>query len=562
MWFGDLVTMRWWNDLWLNESFAEFVSHLAAVSNTEWTDAWTTFQSAEKSWGYRQDQLPSTHPIVAEIRDLADVEVNFDGITYAKGAAVLRQLVAWVGQDRFLAGVSAYLKRHAWGNATLTDLLTELTAASGRDLSDWSRVWLEEAGVTTLRPDLESDGQTIERLTVLQEAPPIYADFAAANPVQPSLRPARLAIAGYDLGEAGLTRTWQIETDIAGPATPVPQAAGLKRPDLLLLNDLDWAYAKLRLDPASLRTALVHLPELTDPLARALIWGSLWDATRDGELPGRRYVQTVLAAVAAETSSTTIQTLLSQLRTTLAYYVSPDQRDRATDQAAARLIALTLAAEPGSDSQLQFFKAVVGLARDQVALDFLTELYDGARQLDGLALDTDLTWEVLTALVAAGRKTEADIAARLASDPTTRGHESAAGARAAGPCPTAKQAAWRAAVTDETITNATQRAIIAGFNLVQDRSALADFVEPYFEALHSVWTQRSRQMATNVVEGLYPILSLDLPGHDLVARTDRWLDELGERQPALRRLVLECRAGVVRALRAQAADRAEGSIQP
>ncbi|MDR1213672.1 MAG: aminopeptidase N [Propionibacteriaceae bacterium] len=562
MWFGDLVTMRWWNDLWLNESFAEFVSHLAAVSNTEWTDAWTTFQSAEKSWGYRQDQLPSTHPIVAEIRDLADVEVNFDGITYAKGAAVLRQLVAWVGQDRFLAGVSAYLKRHAWGNATLADLLAELTAASGRDLGDWSRVWLEEAGVTTLRPDLATDGQTIERLTVLQETPPVYADFAQANPVRPSLRPARLAIAGYDLGEAGLTRTWQIETDIAGPATPVPQAVGLKRPDLLLLNDLDWAYAKLRLDPASLQTALVHLPELTDPLARALVWGSLWDATRDGELPGRRYVRTVLDSVAAETSSTTIQTLLSQLRTTVAYYVSPDQRDRTTDQAAARLIALTVAAEPASDAQLQFFKAVIGLARDQVALDFLTELYDGARHLDGLALDADLSWEVLTALVAAGRKNEADIAARLALDPTTRGHESAAGARAASPSLTAKQAAWQAAVTDETITNATQRAIVAGFNLAPDRASLASFSEPYFEALESVWAQRSRQMATNVVEGLYPALSLNLPGADLVARTDRWLEDLGDRTPALRRLVVECRAGVVRSLRAQAADRAESSIQP
>ncbi|MDR1386689.1 MAG: aminopeptidase N [Propionibacteriaceae bacterium] len=562
MWFGDLVTMRWWNDLWLNESFAEFVSHLAAVSNTEWTDAWTTFQSSEKSWGYRQDQLPSTHPIVADIRDLADVEVNFDGITYAKGAAVLRQLVAWVGQDRFLAGVSAYLKRHAWGNATLADLLTELTAASGRDLTEWSRVWLEEPGVTCLRPRLELAGDTIESLTVLQEVPPVYADFADVNPVRPSLRPARLAIAGYDLGEGGLTRSWQIETDVAGPATAAPEATGRKRPDLLLLNDLDLAYAKLRLDPASLRTALVHLPELTDPLARALVWGSLWDATRDGELPGRRYIRAVLDAVSAETSSTTIQTLLSQLRTTVAFYVRPDRRDQVADQSAARLMALTLAAAPGSDAQLQFLKAVAGLARDQVALDFLTELYDGGRQLDGLTVDADLSWEILTALVAAGRKTEADIARRLTADPTTKGHESAAGARAALPDRAAKQAAWSTAVTDETITNATQRAIVAGFNQVLDRSALAEFSEPYFECLESVWAERSRQMATNVVEGLYPTLCLDQPGFDLVARTDRWLEGLQDRTPALRRLVSECRAGVVRARRAQAADSDESSIRP
>ncbi|MDR0416724.1 MAG: aminopeptidase N, partial [Propionibacteriaceae bacterium] len=216
MWFGDLVTMRWWNDLWLNESFAEFMSYLAAFETGLLPDAWAVFSVAEKTWGYRQDQLPSTHPIVAEIRDLADVEVNFDGITYAKGAAVLRQLVAWVGQREFLAGVTRYLNRHAYGNATLADLLAEVEATSGRDLTAWSRLWLEEAGVTTLRPEVTVADGVIKRLDVRQEAPPVYGrgPGATARPGPPSLRPARLAVGGFALTEAGLTRQWSVEADI------------------------------------------------------------------------------------------------------------------------------------------------------------------------------------------------------------------------------------------------------------------------------------------------------------------------------------------------------------
>jgi aminopeptidase N len=552
MWFGDLVTMRWWNDLWLNESFAEFVSHLAAVESGLLPDAWTTFQASEKSWGYRQDQLPSTHPIVADIRDLADVEVNFDGITYAKGASVLRQLVAWVGQHEFLTGVGAYLNKHAWGNATLNDLLTELEVTSGRDLRRWSKVWLEEAGVTTLRPALTARDGRIKSLDILQEVPALYA--TTAPHVQPSLRPARLAVGGFSLRDHELTREWSSEIDIAGPRTAVVDLAGVAQPDLLLVNDGDLAYAKLRLDEASLVTALEHVADLSDPLARALVWGSLWDATRDGELPARRFAATVLDAVASETNSTVIQTLLNQLRTALSLYCAPADRDATVDQAATALIGLALAAAPGSDSQLQFFKTYAALARSATDLDFLMDVYAGESPLPGLALDTDLSWEVLTALVAAGRKGQDDISAALDADPTTKGRESAAGARAALPQAEAKLAAWITALTDDSITNATQRAVIAGFTTVSDRALLVGFVEPYFDCIERTWANRSREMATNVVEGLYPTLTLNEPGIDIVASTDQWLDQLGDRTPSLRRLVMECRAGVVRALAAQTAD--------
>ncbi|HYY10467.1 MAG TPA: aminopeptidase N, partial [Kineosporiaceae bacterium] len=262
MWFGDLVTMRWWDDLWLNESFAEYVSTRCQAEATRWATAWTTFSSAEKSWAYRQDQLATTHPVVADIRDLEDVEVNFDGITYAKGASVLKQLVHWVGTSAFDDGLRRYFRRHAWGNTTLRDLLAELEATSGRDLDEWARLWLQQAGVTTLRPEIEvgPDG-VVQGLAVVQEAP-------ADHPV---LRPHRLAVGAYDLVDGRLERTRRVELDVAGPRTPVPDFSGAPRPALLLVNDDDLAYAKIRLDEASLATAVEHLGAFADALPRSLV---------------------------------------------------------------------------------------------------------------------------------------------------------------------------------------------------------------------------------------------------------------------------------------------------
>ena len=294
MWFGDLVTMRWWNDLWLNESFAEYASTLGVAEATEWTDCWTTFVASEKSWAYRQDQLPSTHPIVAEIRDLEDVMVNFDGITYAKGASVLKQLVAWVGREPFMKGVHDYFVKHEYGNTELSDLLVELEARSGRDLGDWSRKWLETAGVNTLRPVFELDDSGA------------YTSFAieqSAVAGYPTLRPHRIAIGVYDEDRGALRRIGRVELDVDGALTPVPELIGQAQPDLLLLNDEDLTYAKIRLDDRSLETATAHLGGFEDSLARSLVWGTLWDQTRDGELPATRFVDVVLAHIASEMSS-------------------------------------------------------------------------------------------------------------------------------------------------------------------------------------------------------------------------------------------------------------------
>ncbi|MDM7989528.1 aminopeptidase N [Arthrobacter sp. zg-Y877] len=544
MWFGDLVTMRWWNDLWLNESFAEFMSTLAAAEATEFKQAWTTFASLEKAWAYRQDQLPTTHPIVAEIRDLEDVQVNFDGITYAKGASVLKQLVAWVGQDKFMAGVREYFGKHAWHNTELADLLSELEAASGRDLKEWSAQWLETAGVNTLRPEIESDADgTITSFAVLQSAIEEY----------PTLRPHRLAIGFYNPDEDGrLQRTHRVELDVDGGRTEVPDLAGQPRPALVLLNDDDLAYAKIRLDEASQHTATRNLRNIADSLPRTLVWASAWDAARDAEIPARNYVELVLQNIASESDSTVVQVLLRQLATTLAFYVSPADREPMMVAAADSLWELASAAEPGSDSQLQFVKAFAAHASSGAQLDTLAALFAGSQSLEGLSIDADLRWELLTGLVAGGRMGAEDIDAELERDATATGALAGAMARAALPTAEAKAAAWEAIVERSDMPNAAQRSAIAGFMRVHDAQLLEPYADKYFASIRDVWASRTHEIAQQIAVGLYPSR---LTRRETVEATDSFLADLGADSPSLRRLILENRDGVVRALKAQDADR-------
>jgi aminopeptidase N len=542
MWFGDLVTMRWWNDLWLNESFAEYMSTLATAEATEWHEAWTTFASMEKSWAYRQDQLPSTHPIVATINDLEDVQVNFDGITYAKGASVLKQLVAWVGQDEFMAGVAEYVRKHQYGNTELKDLLVELEATSGRDLTEWSKLWLETAGVNTLRPEIVvgTDG-LITEFAVLQEAPEDYF----------TLRPHRLAIGFYSLDESGaLVRVHREELDVDGERTDVPALVGLKRPDLVLLNDDDLAYAKIRLDEASLDVAIEHLAAIESPLARSLVWGSVWDSTRDAETAGRHFVQLVLGNIASETESTTLRTVLNQLVQTSAQYVTPSARAETISTSATALWKLALAAAPGSDAQFQFVKFFAALATTDDQLADVQHLLDGTVTLDGLDIDTDLTWELLIALVAGGKAGQAEIDATLATDNTASGQQSAAHAAAAIPTADGKAAAFASLVDVDTAPNAIVRATALGFQRVADPAVLEPFVARYFDSLQGIWASRSYHMAASIIGGLYPA---PLSNQALQGATQAWLDKNPE-PPALRRILIESLAGVDRALAAQARD--------
>jgi len=548
MWFGDLVTMKWWNDLWLNESFAEWASTIATAQATEWEGAWTTFQAMEKSWAYRQDQLPSTHPVVATINDLEDVQVNFDGITYAKGGSVLKQLVAWVGLDAFFAGVAAYFAKHAHSNTELSDLLAELELTSGRALGEWSRLWLETAGVNTLRPAITTDADgSITSFAVLQTAVEDY----------PTIRPHRLAIGLYSLeprddGARALRRFHRIEIDVDGERTEVPELIGTPRGDLVLINDDDLAYAKIRLDPDSLAVAIEHLAGIENPLARAIVWGSVWDATRDAETRPSDFVRLVLGNIATETESTTLRTTLTQLTTVARLYVTPESRDETIEHIGDSLWALARAADAASDAQFQFVKFFANVASTDAHVESLRGLRSGATTLPGLEIDTDLDWELLEGLVLNGAADASDIDAALEKDNTANGQQAAARARATLPTAAGKAAAFGSLVDSDELPNAIVRQTTIGFQHTNNPSALEPIVERYFASLAALWESRSYHIAETLVVGLYPA---GLASAHLAAATRAWLDANPE-VPALRRLVIENLAGVERALAAQARDRA------
>ena len=542
MWFGDLVTMTWWDDLWLNESFAEWASTLAAAEATRWDSAWTTFANTDKTWAYRQDQLPSTHPIAAEIHDLEDVEVNFDGITYAKCASVLKLLAAWVGRDDFLAGIRQYFRTFAWGNTTLADLLGKLEETSGRDLKAWSAEWLETAGVNTLRPEIETDDDGLfSSFTIVQSAPAAW----------PTLRSHRLAIGLYDRTDAGLVRRDRIELDVLGARTEVPQLVGVAQPDLVLVNDDDLTYAKVRLDSRSLATLTRSIGEFTDRLARSLCWSAAWDMTRDAEMSTQDYVTLVLGGVGRETDSSVVRTLLRQAETAVILYADPATRDATMRRLADGLLSLLRAAVPGSDSQLQITRAFASAAASDAQLAIVRAVLDGTELLDGLTIDTDLRWHLLHQLVAAGHADELEVDRELDADDTATGRRQAAAALAARPDAAAKAEAWSAVVTSDELPNAIQTAMIGGFSQAGQLDLLRAYVAPYFDALTTVWEERTNETAQNVVIGLFPTL---LAEQATVDAADAWLQAHQDAAPALRRLVGESRDGVARALRAQARD--------
>ena len=544
MWFGDLVTMRWWDDLWLNESFATWAGTLAQAEATRWTSAWTTFAQLYKAWAYRQDQLPSTHPIAADIPDIAAVEVNFDGITYAKGASVLKQLVAYVGRENFLDGVRKYFAAHAWGNATLADLLAALEETSGRDLAAWSAEWLQTAGVNTLRPSysLDADGRFTE-FAVEQEAP-------ATHPV---LRSHRIAVGLYDRTKAGLIRRYRVETDVAGPRTVVPELAGQPRPNLVLVNDDDLTYAKIRLDDHSLRTLVESIGEFTDSLPAALCWSAAWDMVRDGEMAARDYVRLVLSGISSVADISVVQTLLRQAGQAVRRFADPAWRQTGLALMASALRDLLHDAPADSDTQLAYVRAFAGVAISADDLALLAGLLDGSVVLGGLTVDTDLRWSLLLRLVSRGVCGKDEIDAELARDATDAGERHAAACRAAIPTAEAKQEAWKTLIRGE-LTIAMFRAVLAGFADPDQPELLAPYREKYFEVVGDVWRNWSSAMAQDFVSGVYAVGPIT---RETVEMTDAYI-RAADPPAALRRLLLEGRDDVLRALRCQDRDRQEG----
>ena len=531
MWFGDYVTMKWWNDLWLNESFAEFTSTLATAEATEWHDAWATFCSGEKSWALRQDQLPTTHPIVAPINDLNDTYVNFDGITYAKGASVLKQLVFYVGRERFFEGIHNYLIRHAYSNATLSDLLGELEKTSGRDLKAWSAKWLEESGINTIAADIKTNANgTIAELKLTQSAP-------AEHPV---LRPHRLAIGFYneDAETGKIVRTEQFELDVDGETTIVEAAAGKQRPAFVLINDDDLTYTKIRFDAESQAFAEANLQRFDDALARAVTWLAFWDMTRDGEFPAERFVDMTLRLLATETESTTFRYALACMSTTAHHYVDPARREEVLRHVAAELWTLANAAEAGSDTQFQLATAYLGYGEEGDAAFAANArgLLDGTVTLDGLDIDNNFTWTIIQSLTSVNEMTNEDVDAQLAKKDTTENREFAYGARASMATVEAKEWAWDQALHNDELTNSQLEAVARGFSATPRADLVEPFAAKYFETVDWVWANKTYHMAEALLNGLYPGYA---DPATLTKLGDAWLEEHIAADNALKRLIVE-----------------------
>ncbi|MEU5607434.1 aminopeptidase N [Streptomyces sparsogenes] len=548
MWFGDLVTMEWWDDLWLKESFADFMGAFSLVESTRFTDGWITFANRRKAWAYRADQLPSTHPVTADIRDLEDAKLNFDGITYAKGASVLKQLVAYAGRDAFLEGARRYFKRHAYGNTRLADLLSVLTETSGRDMAAWSRAWLETTGVNVLTPQATYDAAGhITELSIVQDA---------ASPEHPTLRPHRVAVGlyrrtGATAGEpSALVRYARAEVDVDGPRTVVAALTGAERPDLILVNDDDLTYCKVRFDEVSLDTLRDHLGELTDPLARALCWSALWNLTRDALMPARDFLTLVERFAGVETDIGVLQMVQAWAQSALQHYATPDWRERGGLRVAESALRELRRAAPGSGHQLAWARFFAQTAATELDQRLLRGLLDGTAGVDGLDVDQELRWTFLASLAAQGAADASLIAAELERDDTASGKRHQVRCLAARPSAEVKAEAWAAVVDSDALSNALVEATIAGFAQPSQAELLAPYAERYFSVIERVWRERSIEIAMSIVRGLFPAQG----DTATLEAADAWLAGHPDAPPALRRLVLEARDDLARALRGQECD--------
>ncbi|MGO4590164.1 aminopeptidase N [Paenarthrobacter sp. 2TAF44] len=552
MWFGDLVTMTWWDDLWLKESFADYMGTLGVDRATDWDTAWVNFASKRKAWAYVQDQLPTTHPIVADIPDLEAAKQNFDGITYAKGASVLKQLVSYVGFDDFIAGSRQYFRDHEFGNTSLQDLLQALSVASGRDLAGWARQWLQTSGISTITADIVDDNGIMGTVTLQQDA---------IDPLtgRQELRTHRLRLGLYDPDSSGhLVRRESIELDVSGPSTLVAELAGKPRPALLLVNDEDLSYAKVRLDVISEHTVRSSLGTIQDPMARALCWTALWDSARDGATPAVRYVAAVEQFAATETGIGVLLNVLGNAATAIERYVPAVMREGARKDFLAVAAAQLQSAAPGSDHQLAWARTLADVSRHgDSELPLLRGIMEGGTVIEGLAVDAELRWSFWQALAAHGQATQRELEAELEADKTASGREGHAVASSARPDPSVKAGAWDAAVNTTGLSNEILSATITGFTIAP-RDLVDPYIEPYFECLERVWAERSIEIAGRIVRGLYPsaqdlAAGMEPITHPVLVKTDRWLHEHADAPRALRRIIIEQRSHLLRALTAQAA---------
>ena len=542
MWFGNLVTMRWWDDLWLNEAFAEWVSYLAITEGTEFTTGWTDFTAIRKTAAYAQDQLSTTHPIATDMIDIDTVKSNFDMISYAKGASALQQLAAYCGRENFIKGLQNYFTKFAYKNTTLSDLINELAATSGRDLKPWVATWIQTAGVNTLRSKIEVSGDTYISIAISQEAPKIPAGST-------ELRQHRLAVGLYDLKGNELVRRRSVELDVSGPLTEVSELRGEKVADLVLVNDSDLTYAKVRLDSKSIETLKSHIGKLTDGLSRTVCWSASWEMMRDAELSASDYINIVLAGLGTEDDITVLGQLLVQLNSAVELYTSDKHRDAQREKVANALESLLNKAAPESDHQLQFARAFASLAATPAHGARIRELLEG--KLAGLKVDSDLRWHFVTCLVERGLSSPAEVAQELEKDNTFTGQLAAELCNAAFPSKEAKVAAWKKATEgDHTIWIKLYN--IRGYNRPLHRALHVDFIDQYLGMLLDTWANSSYEISSMLIQGLFPTYVINQP---TLTKIKNWIATTGkDAHPSLKRFINEGIEAMERALKVQALE--------
>ena len=566
MWFGDLVTMQWWDDLWLNESFATWSACASQAAVSQYDGAWTTFANVEKAWAYQQDQLPSTHPIAADASDIDTVDQNFDGITYAKGASVLKQLAAYVGEDAFLAGARLHFARHRFANATFADLLDALSEASGRDLSGWADQWLTTTGINTLSAAYSTKkAEGGARADAKGGAGEVYDVFAirqtGAEPGAGELRDHRVAVGVYAMDRGRLRRTHRVEVDVKGEITKVPEMSGVPAGDVVLVNDDDLSYCFMEMDPGSWLFLLENIGAFADPMPRTLAWSTMWEMTRAAKVRARDFMDMVLRGAPAEDQISVLERVLAQAVAAVERYADPQW---AAETGRARLgeglLAHARAAEPGSDAQLAFVNALAMLPADAAgSVEVFRAILAGTPEdadLAGLTVDADMTWKALTVLVAAGDKGADDISAAERDDQSALGAQSAAKARAAIPEANNKIRVWNTCTATGAAapSNLMLRSMMAGFAAPGSDDLLREFTDRYFAEAPGWWAEYSSETAQRMLDGLYPHWEVSREGLD---KASALLDDDSTPTP-VKRIVAENRDRVARALDARACDGESG----
>jgi aminopeptidase N len=542
MWYGDLVTMKWWNDLWLNESFASYMAYLAMVEATRFKTAWKEFNTGMKVWAYRQDQLVTTHPIAGTVADTDETFLNFDGITYGKGASVLKQLVATIGLGAFRAGMRRYFKRYAWGNATLAQFLEALEEGTGRDLKAWARLWLETASLNTLATRPETDGERLTSLGLTQSAPPAFD----------TLRPHHIEVAlGREVGEgdgfgvAGGIVIDVLPAEIDGAEAEVAGVAGRPAPDFVFPNANDLTYAKVALDPRSLDFLRAKLDRIEDALLRQLVWSSLWSMVRDQQLSSIEFLALAREKLTVEPDLELVDATLKYVGVALDAYV-PEERRAAEYRAWFRACWETLQRAPRGDAQIIWARALIGAAEAPDDLAHVGKLAEGEIEVEGLSVDQEMRWRIAARFIAHGMAgADARLAAERERDPSDRGQREALRAEVSRPDAATKAAAWERILGEGYDSFKLTESAMSGFNWSVQRDLLAPYVDRFFAAATEVAETRPNEFVQSYIGLLFPSYRVE---PELLERSERLLAETPERLTVLVRLLKEQNDDLARAI--------------